>query len=68
MGKVKRLKRPELVDQIVKKVNLPPGKESKGYFTTEQLKELLIKLDNLLQAEAARGAKETCLREQITTR
>lgn len=61
---MKRLKRPELVEQIVKKLNLPPGKGTNGYFTTEQLMELRIKLDNLIQSEAVSGKKETCLSEQ----
>lgn len=61
MTKITRLKRPDLVEQIVKRANLPPCKETKGYFTIEQLKELLIKLDTMIQTEVGNGQKKACL-------
>lgn len=49
---MKRLSRNQLVEKIIRAINLPPSKESQGYFTLEQLKELLIKLEGLIAIKA----------------
>ena len=55
---MKRLSRNQLVEKIIRAINLPPSKESQGYFTLEQLKELLIKVEGLIASKVGEGNGE----------
>lgn len=68
MRKVSRL---ELIQKIINEVGLPPGKQTVGFFTREQLMELSTwcekmnrEMINYIQEET--GGEETTA-EQITT-